>query len=353
MFRTRRDAEITLGIYRRHPVLIRKDDPIDGNPWGVSFMTMFHMSNDSGLFRTRAELEAGGWAREGNVFWRDDNAMLPLYQGQMTDFYDHRAADVLRSVSATKRQNQPRYLSDAEKNDPRRSAMPAYWVTSAEVEARLATRWKNDWLIGFSNITSPTNQRSLTPCLIPRFGVGHSTPLIFVKEMSFAFAALLCSFALDYLVRQKLGGTNMTYNYVEQFALPRRSMFTEKSRWASRQTVRDWVEDRVDELIYTAWDMAPAALALGDDGPPFVWDPGRRAVLRAELDSAFFHLYGIERDDMEYMMSTFPILIRKDPGLVDRVLDAYDRMATAMQTGTSFVSVLDPPPGEGRRHQAT
>jgi hypothetical protein len=56
---------------------------------------------------------------------------------------------------------------------------------------------------------------------------------------------------------------------------------------------------------------------------------------------------------VEYILATFPILIRKDPGLVNRVLDAYDRMATAMQTGTPFVSALDPPPGEGRRHEVS
>ena len=52
MFRSRKDADITLGIYSRHPVLIRDDDP-DGNPWGLSFATLFHMANDSGLFHTR------------------------------------------------------------------------------------------------------------------------------------------------------------------------------------------------------------------------------------------------------------------------------------------------------------
>src|SRR5690606_7778322 len=50
MFRTRTDAEITLGVYRRHPVLVR-DTGGNGNPWGLSFMTMFHMANDSGLFQ--------------------------------------------------------------------------------------------------------------------------------------------------------------------------------------------------------------------------------------------------------------------------------------------------------------
>jgi hypothetical protein len=70
IFRTRRDAEITLGIYRRVPVLINENDPVDGNPWGISFMRMFDMSNDSHLFHTREELEDDGWALHGNVFER-------------------------------------------------------------------------------------------------------------------------------------------------------------------------------------------------------------------------------------------------------------------------------------------
>jgi hypothetical protein len=96
--------------------------------------------------------------------------------------------------------------------------------------------------------------------------------------------------------------------------------------------------------------MAPAALALGDDGPPFFWDPGRRAVIWAELDGAMFHLYGVDHDDVEYILGTFPIVNRKDPGLAGRVLDAYDRIAEATGSGTSFLSTLDPPPGSGRRH---
>ena len=70
IFRTRRDAEITLGIYRRVPVLINQNDPVNGNPWGIKFMTMFHMSNDSHLFHTREELEEDGWTLNGNVFER-------------------------------------------------------------------------------------------------------------------------------------------------------------------------------------------------------------------------------------------------------------------------------------------
>ena len=53
IFRTRRDAEITLGIYRRVPVLIREGHP-NGNPWGVSFMQdLFNVTSDSHLFLGR------------------------------------------------------------------------------------------------------------------------------------------------------------------------------------------------------------------------------------------------------------------------------------------------------------
>ncbi|WP_433955915.1 Eco57I restriction-modification methylase domain-containing protein [Janibacter indicus] len=72
VFRTRRDAEITLGIYRRVPVLINENDPVNGNPWGISFMQgLFNMTTDSHLFHTREELEDDGWVLNGNVFERE------------------------------------------------------------------------------------------------------------------------------------------------------------------------------------------------------------------------------------------------------------------------------------------
>jgi hypothetical protein len=69
IFRNRRDAEITRDIYRRVPVLIREGDP-KGNPWGISFTRMIDMANDSGIFRTRADLERGGFRLSGNVSFR-------------------------------------------------------------------------------------------------------------------------------------------------------------------------------------------------------------------------------------------------------------------------------------------
>ena len=95
------------------------------------------------------------------------------------------------------------------------------------------------------------------------------------------------------------------------------------------------IAGRVLELVYTAWDIRAFAQDLGDEGPPFVWDEERRAQLRAQLDAIYFHLYGIERADVEYIMSTFPIVERKDLAAHgayrtrDLILGYYDAYATA------------------------
>ena len=75
---------------------------------------------------------------------------------------------------------------------------------------------------------------------------------------------------------------------------------------------RDLVRDHVLRLTYTAHDMAPFARDLGYDGEPFIWDEEERRHLRARLDALYFHLYGLSRDDAEYVLDTFPIVRRED-----------------------------------------
>ena len=103
MFRTQRDADITIGIYKRIPVLWR-DDP-DENPWGLSFMAMFHMANDSGLFRTREQLEQDGWILAGNVFRARRAADAAAIRGEADPSLRPSARDLLR-------QSGPRVIMD-------------------------------------------------------------------------------------------------------------------------------------------------------------------------------------------------------------------------------------------------
>lgn len=68
------------------------------------------------------------------------------------------------------------------------------------------------------------------------------------------------------------------------------------------------------KLTCTAEDMLPLAEACDFKSGSFKseygarlhkWDEADRAELMAELDAAYFHLYGLERDDVEYILSTF------------------------------------------------
>ena len=94
-----------------------------------------------------------------------------------------------------------------------------------------------------------------------------------------------------------------------------------------------WISDRVVELSYTAWDLQSFAKECGYEGAPFPWDEERRFQLRCELDAAYFRLYGIAREDVGYIMETFPIVKRKDiekHGVFrtkERILQLYDEMA--------------------------
>ena len=170
-------------------------------------------------------------------------------------------------------------------------------------------------------------------------------------EKQAALAGLLTaamnSFVLDYVARQSVGGTHLNFFILKQLPVPAPSTFTQPCPWVPGIALAEWMLPRVLELTYTAVDIEPYARDLGYDGPPFRWEDERRFWLRAELDAAFFHLYGIDRDDVAYIMETFPIVKRKDIAAhgsyrtKEAILSIYDEMAVA------FGTRLNPPPANG------
>ncbi|WP_207346452.1 hypothetical protein [Arthrobacter sp. E3] len=348
IFRTRRDAEITLGIYRRVPVLINENDPVNGNPWGVSFMRMFDMSNDSHLFHTREQLENDGWTLTGNVFERTlngkTNKMLPLYEAKMIHQFDHRWATY--DAGAT------RAPSLAEKKQADFEALPNYWVAESEMVKALATSKVPDshTALGLRGITNSTNERTIISSLTTRVAAGNSCPRITVRNGSQELlSAILNSFALDFAARPKVGGSNLNFFIAYQLPVLTPESLKVQCYWDTERSVEQWLMHRVDELINTSW-------TLSEPSPPHEWSVERRAQLRAELDAAFFHLYGFRRDDADYAMDNFPIVKRNDETAFGEyrskrlILEAYDAMQRAIDTGIPFESTLNPPPGHGPRH---
>lgn len=322
IFRSRRDAEITLGMYRRVPVLIRVGDQ-DGNPWGIKFMAMFHMANDSGLFRTRHELKADGWKLRGNVFHRGQQEMLPLYEAKMFHHYDHRWATYEGDGTI-------RDVTLEEKADPEFVVMPRYWVDKREVDAKLDGRWNRDWLLGWRDICRSTDERTMICAMLPLTATPDGTLLMFPSHDPRPLVACLSSFVYDFATRQKVGGTHLKYFTVYQTPVLSPRPLSEIASWSKPNTIEQWVSSRVDRLRFGEWQATD-----------------RRADLRAELDAAFFHLYGIERHDVDYIMETFPIIKRKDMAKHGEyrtkrlILEIHDAMAEAEAKGVPYASQFD------------
>jgi hypothetical protein len=352
IFRSRRDADISLALYRRAGVLLR-EGPSEHNPWGIRFMAMLHMANDSGLFRTRPELEADGWEPVGNCFVSYDSVMIPLLEAKMMFHFNHRFGDFALLAKGEREHILPQ-VDAASLGDPAYTTMSRYWVDQREVAARIPPGGAPGWLLGWRDVTDARSSvRTVIASLIPRVAVGHTTPLMFTNRDPRLVAALyanLCSFSLDYAARQKVGGTHLTYGYLKQLPILTPAVHEAACPWSAAERVVDWILPRVLELTYTAWDLEPFGRDVGWDGPPFRWDLARRALLRAELDAAFFHLYGLNRDDTDYILDTFPIVRKNDEKAHGEfrtkrlILEAYDAMVDAIRTGRPYVTLLDPPP---------
>jgi hypothetical protein len=176
-FRSRRDADINLAMYRRAGILWREDDEKDGNPWGLRFLRMFDMSSDSGLFKVRAELESAGHRLLQNRFVGTSADYLPLIEAKMVHHFDHRYGDYADRPAESENTSLPDVPLDR-LLDPAYAPLPRYWVPAAEVDARLADRWQRGWLLGWRDICRSTDVRTVIASLIPRVAVGHTTPLV-------------------------------------------------------------------------------------------------------------------------------------------------------------------------------
>ena len=354
IFRSRRDAELTSAIYERVPVLVDRSSGNARKAWPVQYATMFHITNDSKLFRTQRELEEeegawpvkyrrmfdmtndselfrtrqeleegeGAWPLAGNRFDSPSGLWLPLYEGKMVQAYDHRAADVRINPANPHRPAQAVPSTDEQHKDPSWSPTPQYWVNASECDWPAST----SWLLGFKEITAPTNARTFIAALLPAVGFGNKVPLLAPESSvrtEWLLAANFNATVFDFATRQKVQGQTLNLFIVEQLPVVPPSRY-EEIRFGAK-TAAEIVRDAVLELTYTAHDMAPFAKdmghvnASGKPRPPFVWNAERRLRLQAKLDALFFHLYGLtDRDDIRYIYSTFPIVERQETAAYGR-----------------------------------
>jgi len=325
IFRSARDAEITRRIYARLPVLVNRSSGREVRSLAVNYLRMFDMTLDSRKFWTATRLEAeGAYPIAGGRWLKGAREWVPLYEGKMVQAYNHRAADIEVNEANLKRAAQPVRVSEEQLQDPAWLPTSQYFVDADDLPERLSSSF------GLKHVTSATNERTFIGAVIPLSGAGNSLPILgFPRDGSLAlFTGLANSFPFDFVSRQKVQGQNLNWFIIEQLPVVPAAAY---DLAVGNTTAGEIVRDHVLRLSYTAHDLAPFARDMGwvyepgdlmPDGaparpgevrPPFPWDEDARRLLRARLDALYFILYGVtDPDDVRHVLSTFPIVERKD-----------------------------------------
>jgi Eco57I restriction-modification methylase len=342
IFRSQRDADITLKLYAQHPVLVKHGElkqstgqQPDVKVWPVKYATMFHMTNDSHLFLKAAELKQQGFKPTALNRWVNAAGAeaVPLYEGKMVQMYDHRAADVVVNTDNLHRAAQQESIESIQKVNPGRYPSPQYWVKTTDVPGIDAMHY----CLAFKDVTAPTNMRTMIAAMVPAAGYGNTLPVLLpsntaettngikgagVRSSGTDLALLLAnfgSFAFDFVARQKVQGQHLNWFVVEQLPVIAPDRF-EQSIGGIK--IADFIRQHVLALTYTAHDMAPFARDMGyvhtsgphkgEVKPPFEWNDEDRRARLAALDALFFYLYGLSTDDAAYILDTFPIVRDQD-----------------------------------------
>lgn len=299
VFRSAKDANLTAKIYRNAPILI--NDETNENPWGIRFMMMFNMASASSLFYTRKQLDGMGGELHGNSYNVGNEIYVPLYEGKMFWHYNHHYAEFPNEYEVQKRPSSINSTLIGTLADSNSSITPWYWVKKSLIDERLTDKdrngnvrwqWKHSYYIAFRDVTNATNERTCVATLIP----------------SACFAAMLSSLVFDYVARQKVGGSSMALFIMKQQPVLTPDQISSAMQW---QIVK-----RVAELCYFNHDMDGWASELWEEmneeqraelprlgtQQPWIYNPERRAVLQAELDAIFAHLYGLDTEDLRYIL---------------------------------------------------
>ena len=293
VFRSTADAALARKIYSNVPVLINNCGD-SRNPWGIRFMRMFDMTNDSGLFRTYHQLAAIGARLKGRD-WADPdgNSWVPLAEAKMIHQFNPRWATYGMDGKTL------RVVTELEQLDPQFNPLPRYWVPKTEVDTRLDRYgWHKNWLIGWRDITNATNERTMIATMLPRCGVGNNLPLLFCSNVIptntiFALIGNLNSIVLDFIARLKVCGTHMNYFILQQLPVLNPMSYTKHDL--------DFIVPRVARIMDlkspNMFSNIGSLTSTQTDDMPNCY-----GTLRAQLDAYFAKLYGLDLDELSYIL---------------------------------------------------
>lgn len=278
-FAAQEDIDICRKMYGRYP---RFGEKVDGLPYR-SYMREVDMGTDRGLFSE----EADG---------------LPVFEGRMVDAYDYRAKGYAsgRGRSAD--------WADLPFGSPSKAVQPQWRIPLAAIPDKLISRIAK-YRIGFCDVASPTNSRSLTSALLPAASVsGHKVPTIVfddgVTADTLLWLGVTNALCVDFIVRKKVALT-VSYTIVDTLPFPR--------DWKTTPAAKE-IAERAFALSAVGNEMAGFRLLVQQEGQircsdAGIEDPNRRAQLMAEIDVLVAHeVYGLDKREMLYILDPANLL---------------------------------------------
>lgn len=133
------------------------------------------------------------------------------------------------------------------------------------------------------------------------------------------------SFILDYITRQKASGGNLNFYVVKQLSVIGFNSYSE--------SIKKKIVGNVSSLLLNSDELINLSFDLGLEGKLYCWSNKERFQLQCELDAIYAHLYGLEKEEMDYILETFPIVKRKDIAKYgsyrtkETILQMYDEFA--------------------------
>lgn len=347
IFQNQKDAIITKKLYQRGVIFIFEAD--ETKDWDCKlYAEMYNMTRASSLFIELNETFSEYNFDENSIKINDEN-LLPVYEARMLNIYDHRFSSIEINPENTFRSAVSDFSSIKEHQNPFHYTKPRYWMKEEDFNNPILKDYHYKWFIGFRMITAATNERTLVVSVFPYLPYVNTITVIFNKhsmELNCALIANLSSYILDYVVRQRVGGVALNFFIIKQIPLISTSVYTEELKY--------FIKIRVLELTYTSWNIKQFGQSAEYYGSPFIWDEGRRFRIRCELDALYFKLYGLNREEVDYVLETFPIVKRRDEENYGEyrtkrvILEMYDEMIECEKAGILYKTKLDPPPGDPR-----
>ena len=347
IFSTEFDRILNEKIYRTNSILHLDDASTQPSGYELTFRQgVLNATTDSGRFLDRQA--ADGHQAFGSSIVVNGTQFVPVWQAKMIDQWNHRRGSY-ENVPPNSNPHVLPAIPDSDLADPSHVCLPRYWVPNSFREDRLAGRQFRDWLLGWRDVTdSRASERTTVAAILP-FGAPDGGLLLAFPASAVEAATLVAnwnSFAFDYLARQKVANIHLKLFTMKQIPVVPFARLSTAAPWSTHETAAEYIKRRVLELTVTCWDITSFAVDLGESGVPYKWDPERRRVLAAELDAAFFHLYGISREEANYIMDSFVIVRRRDEEMFgcfytkELILEAFDLMSEAILVDSSFDTTL-------------